>query len=156
MGLQNRIREAFDQDTTLKLALGHGAVLGLEKNRRPWYSCIPNALKLKLKRQKVSRPIAAQVALDPSNPSQYYVAFKDGKASCAGPKNLKDAIRSQASPVDVICFAPDGGWCDFDNHTNQQLPATGCSCLDRQFLRIQTHSSCYRSTVRDTCLELLF
>ena len=113
MDLANFLKKNFDEDTTLRVALGSQCVLGVEKDAGPWWcGGIPKGLDNKLRGRQRWLPLTSFVALDPSNEWQYYVQFEDGNSQWDGPDGLTEAIHNQRSQVEVVCFAPDGGWYD--------------------------------------------
>lgn len=124
MDLANFLKKNFDKDTTLRVALGNQCVLGVEKHAGPWWcGGIPKGLDNKLRGRQQWLPLASFVALDPSDEWQYYVQFKDGNSQWDGPDGLTEAIHNQQSQVEVVCFAPDGGWYDL-------CPLSHCTHVD--------------------------
>ena len=102
-------------DDLSMVRLGNATFFGLEEDGSTWWGDnLPKGLHSKLWGRQAWLPSVEYVALDPSSKHHYYCEFEDGEAQWVGPDSLTTEMNegfSDGLQPEVVCFAPNDGWC---------------------------------------------
>lgn len=100
--IQRFVLKYFDDDT-MCIAVGCGAVLGLDDGGVTWWTGgLPKYLDNKLRGRQLSLPATTFVALDASDTHNYYVRFADGQSEWTGPDSLAEALQAEDEAVKLV------------------------------------------------------